>query len=80
MRYVVYEKKSGKILRTYRKLCGESGELLPATEDEILGGLPPRVSREALAFLTVGELPVERGKTYRVDVKTRRLVEQSARR
>ena len=74
MQYVVYDKKTGQIIRTYRKVLGESGETVPADESDVCSDLPAGVSRDDVEVLSVKELALERGKVYRVDPDRKEVV------
>ncbi len=78
MRYVVYDKKTGAIIRTYRKVIAESGQLVPAKEHEVLADLPGGLSKDDVDFIVLKELNFESGKVYRVDVKSRQVVTAQA--
>ena len=74
MRYVVYNNKTGQIVRTYRKILAEGGEEVPADESEILSNLPLGLSKDDVAVIALKEVSFERGETYRVDLGTGRIV------
>lgn len=74
MRYVVYNKKTGQIVRTYRKMLAESGEAVPAEESDILSDLPPGLTKDDVSVIALKEVSFERGKTYRVDLATGEIV------
>jgi hypothetical protein len=76
MKYVVYNNSTGEIVRTYRKICGESGELIPAEQSDILSDLPLGLTEEDVGILPMQLDSFERGKIYRVDLETQQIVSE----
>jgi hypothetical protein len=80
MKYLVYNNSTGEIIRTYRKISGESGEIIPAEESDILSDLPLGLTEEDVSILAMREYSFERGKNYRVDLQTRQLISEDSQR
>lgn len=77
MRYVVYNSSTGQIVRTYRKIIAESGEIVSADESEIISDLPLGLTKENVSIIPLkDEYSFERGKAYRVDLETQQIVSE----
>ena len=74
MTYIVYDKSTGQIVRTYQKIVAESGEIIPADQEEILTDLPNGLTSKDVAVIAQKDLAVEKGKSYAVDTVNRELI------
>lgn len=77
MRYVVYNEETGEIVRTYRKILAESGEVVLADEAEVVSDLPHGLTEDDVGVIPLKEFSFEPGKTYRVDLQTRQIVAEA---
>jgi hypothetical protein len=71
MTYLVFHKKTGDIIRRYRKI--RDGRLVPAVPADILSHLANGVAVDDVDFVDIGDLKLERGKQFKIDVRSKKV-------
>lgn len=74
--YMVYDKKSGKIVHVHRAV-DSAGHSCTCSEDEVIQTLPPHIEANAVGIVSteMAQVPSGRQVAFSVDVKTRSLIE-----